>query len=123
MRLWNIGAEGQFLLGAWGASAVVLVPLVPAGTPAIVLIPLMMLAGMIAGGLWGLIPGLLKARLGVNEIIVTLMLNYIALFWIQFWVFGPWSESGLPADEGVPAGGVAAAPDATSRTPCPRSAG
>jgi simple sugar transport system permease protein len=95
MRLWNIGAEGQFLLGAWGASAVVLFPLVPAGTPAIVLIPLMMLGGMIAGGLWGLIPGILKARLGVNEIIVTLMLNYIALFWIQFWVFGSWSESGF----------------------------
>src|SRR4029078_12673677 len=95
MRLWNIGAEGQFLLGAWGASAVVLIPLVPAGTPAIVLIPLMMLAGMIAGGMWGLIPGLLKARLGVNEIIVTLMLNYIALFWIQFWVFGPWIRRGF----------------------------
>jgi simple sugar transport system permease protein len=95
MRLWNIGAEGQFLLGAWGASAVVLIPLVPAGTPAIVLIPLMMIAGMVAGGLWGLIPGVLKARLGVNEIIVTLMLNYIALFWIQFWVFGAWSEGGF----------------------------
>ena len=39
MRLWNIGAEGQFLLGAWGASAVVLAPLLPAGTPAIVVIP------------------------------------------------------------------------------------
>ena len=102
MRLWNIGAEGQFLLGAWGASAVVLIPLVPAGTPAIVLIPLMMLAGMIAGGLWGLIPGLLKARLGVNEIIVTLMLNYIALFWIQFWVFGAWSESGFQQTKAFP---------------------
>jgi len=89
MRLWNIGAEGQFLLGAWGASAVVL-------------IPLMMLAGMIAGGLWGLIPGLLKARLGVNEIIVTLMLNYIALFWIQFWVFGAWSESGFQQTKAFP---------------------
>ena len=102
MRLWNIGAEGQFLLGAWGASAVVLIPLVPAGTPAIVLIPLMMLAGMIAGGLWGLMPGLLKARLGVNEIIVTLMLNYIALFWIQFWVFGAWSESGFQQTKAFP---------------------
>ncbi|MEO5941347.1 MAG: ABC transporter permease [Candidatus Limnocylindrales bacterium] len=95
MRLWNIGAEGQFLLGAWGASAVVLFPLVPAGTPGIVLIPLMMAAGMLAGGLWGLIPGVLRARLGVNEIITTLMLNYIALFWIQFWVFGPWSQGGF----------------------------
>ena len=95
MRLWNIGAEGQFLLGAWGASAVVLFPLVPSGTPGIVLIPLMMLAGMVAGGVWGFIPGVLRALLGVNEIIVTLMLNYVALFWVQFWVFGPWSEGGF----------------------------
>jgi ABC-type uncharacterized transport system permease subunit len=95
MRLWNIGAEGQFLLGAWGASAVVLAPLLPAGTPAIIVIPAMMLAGAAAGAVWGLIPGILKARLGVNEIITTLMLNYVALFWIQFWVFGPWSEGGF----------------------------
>jgi simple sugar transport system permease protein len=95
MRLWNIGAEGQFLLGAWGASAVVLFPILPAGTPAIVLIPAMMLAGALAGALWGLIPGFLRAKLGVNEIITTLMLNYVALAWIQFWVFGPWSEGGF----------------------------
>jgi simple sugar transport system permease protein len=95
MRLWNIGAEGQFLLGAWGASAVVLFPLVPAGTPGIVLIPLMMVAGMLAGGLWGLIPGVLRARLGVNEIISTLMLNYIAIAWNDFFIFGVWSEGGF----------------------------
>ncbi len=95
MRLWNIGAEGQFLLGAWGAGAVVLAPILPAGTPAIVIIPVMMLAGALAGGLWGFIPGLLRARLGVNEIITTLMLNYVALSWVQFWVFGPWSEGGF----------------------------
>lgn len=95
MRLWNIGAEGQFLLGAWGASAVVLWPILPTGTPAIVVIPAMMLAGAAAGAVWGLIPGVLKARLGVNEIITTLMLNYVALAWIQFWVFGPWSEGGF----------------------------
>ena len=95
MRLWNIGAEGQFLLGAWGASAIVLAPILPAGTPAIVVIPAMMLAGAIAGGVWGFVPGILRARLGVNEIITTLMLNYVALFWIQYWVFGPWSEGGF----------------------------
>ncbi|MEJ7749203.1 MAG: ABC transporter permease [Candidatus Limnocylindrales bacterium] len=95
MRLWNIGAEGQFLLGAWGASAVVLAPILPAGAPAVVVIPAMMVAGALAGALWGLIPGLLKAGLGVNEIITTLMLNYIALAWLQFWVFGPWSEGGF----------------------------
>jgi general nucleoside transport system permease protein len=95
MHLWNIGAEGQFLLGAWGASAVVLFPILPEGTPAIVVIPAMMVAGAVAGGLWGFIPGFLRARLGVNEIITTLMLNYIALAWIQYWVFGPWSEGGF----------------------------
>ena len=95
MRLWNIGAEGQFLLGAWGAGAVVLAPILPPGTPAIVVIAVMMLAGAAAGALWGFIPGVLRAKLGVNEIITTLMLNYIALFWLQYWVFGPWSESGF----------------------------
>lgn len=95
VRLWNIGAEGQFLLGAWGASAVVLWPILPAGTPAFLVIPAMMVAGAVAGAIWGIIPGILKARLGVNEIIATLMLNYIALAWIQFWVFGPWSEGGF----------------------------
>ncbi len=103
MRLWNIGAEGQFLMGAWGASAVVLAPILPAGTPAIVLIPAMMLAGALAGGLWGFVPGVLRAVLGVSEIIVTLMLNYVALLWVQFWVFGPWSEGGFQQTAPFPA--------------------
>jgi general nucleoside transport system permease protein len=102
MRLWNIGAEGQLLLGAWGASAVVLAPLLPAGTPAIVLIPVMMLAAALAGGAWAFIPAILRARLGVNEIITTLMLNYVALQWLQFWVFGPWSEGGFQQTEQFP---------------------
>ena len=102
MRLWNIGAEGQFLLGAWGASAVVLLPILPAGTPAIVVIPVMMVFGALAGGAWGFIPGILRARLGVNEIITSLMLNYVALSWIQYWVFGPWSEGGFQQTEAFP---------------------
>jgi simple sugar transport system permease protein len=102
MRLWNIGAEGQFLLGAWGASAVVLFPLLPAGTPSIVVIPAMMVAGALAGAVWGVIPGVLRARLGANEIITTLMLNYVALAWIQFWVFGPWSEAGFQQTAAFP---------------------
>jgi ABC-type uncharacterized transport system, permease component len=95
MRLWNIGAEGQFLMGAWGASAVILLPLLPSGTPGVVLIPAMMIAGALAGAAWALIPGILRARLGVSEIITSLMLNYVALSWVQFWVFGPWSEGGF----------------------------
>lgn len=95
MKLWNIGAEGQFVMGAFGASAVVLTPILPASTPAWVFIPVMILAGMLAGGLWGLIPGFLKARFNVNEIISSLMMNYIAISWINFWIFGVWSEGGF----------------------------
>ena len=102
MRLWNIGAEGQFLMGAWGASAVVLIPIVPAGTPSIITIPLMMVAGMLCGAAYGAIPGFLKAVRGVNEIIVTLMLNYVALLWLSYWVFGPWSEGGFQQTEPFP---------------------
>ena len=102
MHLWNIGAEGQFFVGAWGASAVVLVPLLPAGTPGLFVLPAMMLAGFLFGALWGLIPGVLKARFGVNEIIVTLMLNYVAISWNLYWVFGPWSEGGFQLTKQFP---------------------
>src|SRR4051812_6983330 len=95
MRLWNIGAEGQFFMGAWGASAVVLIPLVGKETSGWITIPLMIVAGMAAGALWGLIPGVLKARYSVNEIISTLMLNYIAIAWNDFFIFGVWSEGGF----------------------------
>jgi general nucleoside transport system permease protein len=95
MKLWNIGAEGQFFMGAWGASLVVLAPLLPATTPAPIMILAMMISGFICGALWGFLPGYLKARLKVNEIITTLMLNYIATLWVLFWVFGAWSERGF----------------------------
>ena len=61
MRLWNIGAEGQFYLGAFGASIVVLLPILPEGTSIWLFIPLMILMGMLAGAAWGFIPGYLKA--------------------------------------------------------------
>jgi general nucleoside transport system permease protein len=95
MKLWNIGAEGQFFMGAWGASAVVLAPLLPATTPRIIMLSAMMLAGFAGGALWGLVPGFLKARLNVNEIITSLMMNYIATSWVLFWVFGSWSDAGF----------------------------
>ncbi len=95
MRLWNIGAEGQFFLGAFGASAVVLIPLLPAETSPWIFIPVMMAAGIAAGALWGFIPGFLKARFNVNEVISTLMLNYIAVAWNNFFIFAVWSEGGF----------------------------
>src|SRR5215212_9520029 len=102
MRLWNIGAEGQFFMGAWGASAVVLIPLVSDTTPAWIVIGLMLIAGMLAGALWGFIPGVLKARFSVNEIISTLMLNYIAIAWNDFFIFGVWSEGGFQQSAAFP---------------------
>ncbi|MBV6394915.1 MAG: hypothetical protein HFACDABA_00486 [Anaerolineales bacterium] len=95
MKLWNIGAEGQFIMGAWGASAVVLAPLLPPETTRWLFIPAMALAGFGMGGVWGLIPGYLKAKFNVNEIISSLMLNYIAVSWVNYWVFGVWSEGGF----------------------------
>lgn len=102
MRLWNIGAEGQLMLGAWGASAVVLSGVLPAGTPAWLTIALMLVAGVLSGAVWGGIAGVLKARLGVNEIITTLMLNYVGLLWVRFWVFGPWSDGGFQMSAQLP---------------------
>ncbi len=95
MKLWNIGAEGQFIMGAFGASAVVLIPLFPPETSAWIVLPTMMLAGMLLGALWGSIPGLLKSKLNVNEIISSLMMNYIAVSWINYWIFAVWTEGGF----------------------------
>jgi ABC-type uncharacterized transport system permease subunit len=95
MRLWNIGAEGQFFLGAFGASAVVLAPLLPENTSPWIFIPVMILAGLMMGALWGFIPGFLKARYNVNEIISTLMMNYIAVQWNNFFIFAIWTEGGF----------------------------
>jgi ABC-type uncharacterized transport system permease subunit len=95
MRLWNIGAEGQFFVGAFAASAVVLIPIVPAEAPRWVFIPVMALAGLIGGAVWGFVPGILKARFNVNEVITTLMMNYIAIEWNNYWIFAVWSEAGF----------------------------
>lgn len=108
MKLWNIGAEGQFIMGAFGASAIVLAPVLPAETPRLIFIPVMMIAGMAAGAFWGFIPGYLKAKFNVNEIISSLMLNYVAVAWVNFWIFGVWTEGGFqmspkfPATAGLP---------------------
>ena len=95
MKLWNIGAEGQFYMGALGASAVILSGLVPETASRPVTIAVMLAAGMLCGAAWGFIPGWLKARLRVNEIITTLMMNYIAVALVNFFVFGVWSEGGF----------------------------
>lgn len=91
MQVWNIGAEGQFALGAIGATwAVLTFP----DLPVYLLLPLMLLSSATAGALWALVPALLKVRLGVNEIISTLMFNYIGILLLGYLVFGPWKDPG-----------------------------
>jgi simple sugar transport system permease protein len=75
-QVWNIGAEGQFLLGAIASTWVALTF---TGLPVWILLPLTLIAGALAGGLWSLIAGLLKAYAQANEVITTSMLNYIAV--------------------------------------------
>ncbi|WP_316900333.1 ABC transporter permease [Pseudodesulfovibrio indicus] len=96
MQIWNIGAEGQFALGAIGATWMALsFP----DLPRIVLMPLMFGMAFILGGIWAMIPALLKLKLRVNEIISTLMLNYIAILFLDYLVFGVWKD---PASFGFP---------------------
>jgi len=73
--IWNIGAEGQYIIGAICGAAVGLA-FYPAES--FLIFPLMVLAGAVGGGLWALIPGILKVRFGTNEILVSLMLVYVA---------------------------------------------
>lgn len=85
-QFWNIGAEGQLLAGAVGATAVALF----APLPAPLLIPAMFAAGALCGALWGVLPAVLRLKLDVNEVITTLMMNYIALFFVEWLIHGPW---------------------------------
>jgi len=93
MLFWNIGAEGQLVMGGFAAGAVALwAPILFPFIPPWAYLPLMVVAGMLGGALWGLIPAMLKAYLRVNEIITTLMLNYIAILWLQHLYYGPWKD-------------------------------
>jgi ABC-type uncharacterized transport system permease subunit len=85
-QFWNIGAEGQLLLGAVAATGVGLF----SGLPGPLLLPAMFLAGFLAGAAWGLVPAILKAKLGLNDVITTLMMNYVALYLVEWLIHGPW---------------------------------
>jgi len=81
--LFNIGAEGQLAAGGFAAAVAGL--LLPAGTPALLAVPLCLLAAAVGGGAVGAVPGVLKARFGAHEVIVTIMLNFIVLAFLN-WV-------------------------------------
>lgn len=84
MRTYNIGGEGQLYAGS---IATLLVALLLAGRPAALVIPVMILTGVVAGALWAAIPGLLRSYLGTNEILTSLMLNYVAGLFMLYLIF------------------------------------
>ena len=88
-RFWNLGLEGQMVWGAIGATAVSLFEIGPEPLR----LTLMLVAGAVGGLLWVLGPVLLKLRVGVNEIISTLMLNYIAANFLLHLLYGPWKDA------------------------------
>jgi general nucleoside transport system permease protein len=92
-RVWNIGQEGQLYAGAMAATFVVLT-FPNLQLPAWIYIPLLLVVSIIGGALWGGIPGILRSRFGVNEIIVTVMLNYVILYLTTFLLNGVWQEPG-----------------------------
>lgn len=103
-KFWNIGAESQLLLGAVFATWVGL-NLGPS-LPRVVIIPLMFLAAFVGGGLWGMIPAVFKIKFGINEVISTLMLNYVAAELVKYLVVGPWkgaTKYGYPYTDDLPA--------------------
>jgi simple sugar transport system permease protein len=85
---WNIGAEGQFYAGAFAATAVGL--FVPG--PPVLILPLMFLGGALGGLVWILVPTLARAYAGVNELITTLLLNFVAALLVYYVSTGPWRD-------------------------------
>ncbi len=90
---FNIGGEGQIYLGALGSTLIGLYVQIPA----FIHIPLALILGFIFGAVWGWIPGYLKAMQGVNEVITTLLLNYIAINLISYLVQNPLKELNAPS--------------------------
>lgn len=87
--LWNIGAEGQLIVGALAASWLALNQ---PSLPSVVLLGGMMLLGFVGGALWALLPAVPRAWFGMNEVISTLLLNYVAVLIVDYLVFGPWAD-------------------------------
>lgn len=101
-NVWNIGAEGQFVLGAIAATWVGLFAPFALGA---MTVPAILLAGMVGGFVWAAITALLRDRFNANEILVSLMLVYVAVQLLNYFVFGPWRDPmgfGMPSTKMLP---------------------
>jgi simple sugar transport system permease protein len=88
-NIWNIGAEGQFVVGAIAGS---IIPVLYPEMQGPFVLPMMLLMGMVGGALYAGIPAFLKARFGTNEILTSLMLVYVAQLFLDWMVRGPWRD-------------------------------
>lgn len=102
-KFWNIGAEGQLLMGAifgtWTAQHF------GNALPPAFVVTLTFTAGFIGGALWGIIPAILKIKYAINEVITTLMLNYICAEFLTMLIVGPWkgkTRFGFPGTDALP---------------------
>jgi len=102
-KFWNIGAEGQLLMGAifsvWTAQTF------GNSLPSFAIVPMIFAAGFIGGALWGIIPAILKIKYSINEVITTLMLNYICAEFLTMLIVGPWkgkTRFGFPGTDNLP---------------------
>ena len=103
LKFWNIGAEGQLTFGGIAATWVVLF-WSPFLSPWLVL-PVSIMVGMLAGALWAGIPAFLKVSLKVDEVLTTLMLNYVAILFAEHLYYGPWRDPkgyGFPGTPSFP---------------------
>ncbi len=89
MQIWNIGAEGQIYMGAMGATWVALFSGIHNHW---LMLLAMFVAAFLCGGLWAGVAGILRAYWQVNEVIVTLLMNYIAILGVDYLVYGPWKD-------------------------------
>jgi simple sugar transport system permease protein len=90
-KFWNIGAEGQLLAGALTATAL---GVSLGGVPKPLVLPIVILAGFLAGGIWASIPALLKTKLKVDDVVSTLLLNYVMIHVMGALLFGPLQQPG-----------------------------
>jgi ABC-type uncharacterized transport system permease subunit len=107
LGLLSVGQSGQFYLGAFVGTFFVLH--FPAAVPAYLGLPSMLLFAGLGGAAWGVVPGFLRARVGVNETLTTLLFNYVGALLVDWAVYGPWRDPnnlGWPATAPFPAGAI-----------------
>ncbi len=100
-RLWNVGGAGQLYAGAVAA---VLVALTFTDVPGPILTVVALACGSVAGAMWGGLAAILKVFTGANEVIVTFMLNFVALLLADYVITGPWAQGAQPQTRSVPVG-------------------